>query len=31
MDIKVKLYTNLPVIDFLKDDPRQMHEKNYPC
>ena len=31
MDIKGKLYTNLHVIDFPKDDPGLMYEKNDPC
>ena len=31
MDITGKLYTNLPVIDFPKDDPGLMYEKIDPC
>ena len=31
MDIKGKLYTNLPVIDFPKGDPGLMLEKIDPC
>ena len=31
IDIKGILYTNLPVIDFPKDDPGLMYEKMDPC
>ena len=31
MDITGKLYTNLPVSDFPKDDPLLMYEKIDPC